>query len=174
MISTGNPDKNIPKLEHSYFSSKFYVESEFGMPQLPSFGQFYIFDDFWRPLFWQILQYCSCIDLLCYIINLILVSTDTGFDPGMMWSVGRGITTDLHCLMYASNCGVFIFPSWTNIDFNGTVQRKTEDRILASSTYDWMDVAAPHTCILIFSFHFISYHIISIWLYIGPTIGCFH
>ena len=45
------PDKNIPKLEYSYFSSKFYVESEFGMPKLPSLGHFEIFDNFWRPLY---------------------------------------------------------------------------------------------------------------------------
>ena len=33
------PDKNTPKLENTSFSSKFYGESEFHMPQLPSLGQ---------------------------------------------------------------------------------------------------------------------------------------
>ena len=40
------PDKNIPKLEYCYFLSKFYVESEFGMPKLPSLGHFEIFENF--------------------------------------------------------------------------------------------------------------------------------
>ena len=37
-----NPDKNIPKLENSYFPSKFHVESEFHMPNVPSVEGFEI------------------------------------------------------------------------------------------------------------------------------------
>ena len=51
--------------------------------------------------FSQLLHQCFwCIHLFCFIIILILVSTDTGFEPGMSWSVGRGTTTDLHSLLY--------------------------------------------------------------------------
>ena len=55
-----DPDKNIPKLENTYFLSEFRGESEFDMPKLPSLEHFEIikvfethfFRDFqriWKP-----------------------------------------------------------------------------------------------------------------------------
>ena len=34
------------------------------------------------------------------IINMISVSTYTGFEPGISWPASRGTTTDLHQLLY--------------------------------------------------------------------------
>ena len=96
------------------------------------------------------------------IISLISVSPATGFEPGISWSAGRGTTTDLHQLMYFKQWWCIIFHLWPNSDFNSSVQPITQDRIQGVPgvpTSDSMGVAVPPSCILIFSFHFISYHI---------------
>ena len=41
-----DPDKIIPKLENSYFPSKFHVEFEFHMPNVPSVEGFEIISHF--------------------------------------------------------------------------------------------------------------------------------
>ena len=49
-----DPDKNIPKLDYGYSSSKFYVETESDLPQLPSLGHFEIMADFCKK--WLIFE----------------------------------------------------------------------------------------------------------------------
>ena len=96
------------------------------------------------------------------IISMISVSPDTGFEQGSSWSAGRGTTTDLHQLMYLKQLWCIIFHLWPNSDFNSSVQPITQDRIQGVAgvpTSDSIGMAVPPSCILIFSFHFISYHI---------------
>ena len=126
-----------------------------------------------------LLVYTCC---LSYILPLIPVLFFYQFDFCKHWQldlnqVCHGQLAEALPLTYTdscmlSSCGVFIFHLWPNVHFNSSVQPNTEDRIQGKLTSESMGVAVPPRAP--WNFHFISYHIISIWLYIGPLIGRFN
>ena len=124
--------------------------------------------------FSQLLRQCFwCIHFLCFFINLILDSTDpctwtryvmVSWQRHYHWSTLTVVCWSIVGYLF------FIYDRILTLIVVLSERQRIKSKPNLHLT-EWVWLSNPPVPL---NFHFISYHIISIWLYIGPVIGRFN